>query len=94
MFAATTSIVPTRVALSRRPARARPRRSGAVAYTEWMLDGVGCSGARSDDANLVRRVDAVRASGASLLHLLRLRGSYARQRVLVQVVSRPRELSR
>lgn len=53
MFAATTSIVPTRVALSRRPARARPRRSGAVAYTEWMLDGVGCSGARSDDANLV-----------------------------------------
>ena len=54
MFTALTSIVPTRVALKTRTKPNHKVRSGVVAYTNWMLDGVGCSGARSDDSTLVK----------------------------------------
>ena len=54
MFTALTSIVPTRVVLKTRTKPTHKVRSGVVAYTNWMLDGVGCSGARSDDSTLVK----------------------------------------
>ena len=35
----------------------RTRKSGAVAYTRWLLDGVNCAGVRSDDLDLLRFKD-------------------------------------
>ena len=55
MFTALTSIVPTRVSLKTRGAKSSHKvNKSTVAYTNWMLDGVGCSGARSDDSTLVK----------------------------------------
>ena len=55
MFTALTSIVPTRVSLKTRAAKSSHKvNKSTVAYTNWMLDGVGCSGARSDDSTLVK----------------------------------------
>ena len=45
MFTALTSIVPTRVSLKTRAAKSSHKvNKSTVAYTNWMLDGVGCSG--------------------------------------------------